>query len=91
MNKYPYIVPEEAPLIFWDSKSAMCIAKNGKDTKQTRHISRREFVLRNGEKCIIHKIDCFEGGLQLAEIATKNVSEHDLNTRMKYVMVRIEN
>ena len=36
-----YIVLEEAPMILLDSKSAMCIAKNAKDTKQTRHISRR--------------------------------------------------
>ena len=40
LNKDPDIVPEEAPLIVLDSKSAMCMAKNGKDTKHTRHISR---------------------------------------------------
>ena len=33
LNKDPYIVPEEFPLIVLDSKSAMCMAKNGKDTK----------------------------------------------------------
>ena len=38
LNKYPDIVPEEAPLIVLDGKSAMCMAKNGKDTKHTRHI-----------------------------------------------------
>ena len=32
-----------------------------------------------------------EGGLQLAEIGTKNVSEPDLTPRMKYIMVRLEN
>ena len=47
--------------------------------------------LRNGEKCKTHKIDCCERGLQLEDIATKNVSENDLNTRMKYTMARIEN
>ena len=33
----------------------------------------------------------FEGGLQLADIGTKNVSEPDLTPIMKHIMVRIEN
>ena len=41
LNKDPYIVQEEAPLINLDCKSAVCMAKNGKDTKYTRYISRR--------------------------------------------------
>ena len=32
-----------------------------------------------------------EGGMQLADIATNNVGEHDLNPRMKYIMVRLDN
>ena len=32
LNKDPAIVPEEAPLIVLDSKSAMCMDNNGKDT-----------------------------------------------------------
>ena len=39
----------------------------------------------------MHKIDWCEGGLQLADIDTKNVSEPDLTPRMKYIMVRLEN
>ena len=35
------MVPKEALLIVLDSKYAMCMAKNGKDTKHTRHITRR--------------------------------------------------
>ena len=31
-------VPEEAPLIVLYSKSDICMAKNGKDTKHKRHI-----------------------------------------------------
>ena len=50
LNKDPDIVPEEAPLIIWDFKSANCMAKNGKDTKHTRHIARRMHFVRNGEK-----------------------------------------
>ena len=49
LNKDPYKVPEEDPLIVLDSKSSMCIANNGKDTKHTRHISRRIYFVRNGE------------------------------------------
>ena len=37
------------------------------------------------------KIDWCEGGQQLAYIATKNVGDHDLTLRMKYIMVRLEN
>ena len=65
--------------------------KNGRDTKHTRHIERRMHLVRNGEKCKIHKIDWCEGGLKLADIGTKNLSEPDLTTRMKYIMVRLEN
>ena len=90
LKKDPDIVPEEDPLIFLDSKSAMCMAKNGKDDKHTRHIARIIHFLRNGEKCKMHKIDWCEGGLQLADIGTRNVSETDLTPRIKYIMVRLE-
>ena len=39
----------------------------------------------------MQKIDWCEGGLQLADIGTKNVSEPDLTPRLKYIMVRLEN
>ena len=48
LNKDPDIVLEEAPLVVLDSKSDMCMAKNGKDTKHTRHISSRMYFVRNG-------------------------------------------
>ena len=69
----------------------MCMAKNGKDIKHTRHIARRMHFVRNGETCKMHRIDWFEEGLQLEEIGTNNVSEPDLTPRMKYIMVRLEN
>ena len=78
-------------MIVLDSKSAMCMANNGKDTKHIKHIARIIHFVRNGEKWNMHKIDFCEGGLQLADIGTKNVSEPDLTPRMKYIMVRIEN
>ena len=56
-KKDPYIVPQEDHLIVLDSKSAMCMAKNGKYTKHTRHISRKMIFVRNGKKCKIHRID----------------------------------
>ena len=91
MNKDTDIVTEEAPLIVLYSKYTMCMAKNGKDTKHTRHIARRMHFVRNGEKFKMNKIDWCEGGLQLADIGTKNESEPELTPRMKYIMVRIEN
>ena len=74
LNKNSDIIPEEAPLIVLCSISSMCMAKNGKYTKHTRHISRGMHFVRNGEKCKMHKIDWCVGGLQLAYIGTKNVS-----------------
>ena len=53
--------------------------------------ARRVHFVRNSEKCKTHKIDGCEGGLQLSDIATKNAGENDLNTRMKYIMVGLEN
>ena len=39
----------------------------------------------------MHKIGWCEGGLQLTDIATKNIGEHDLTTRMKYDVGRLDN
>ena len=38
----------------------------------------------------MHKIDWCERGLQLADIATNNVSESDITPIMKYIMVRLD-
>ena len=72
LNKDPDKVPKEAHLIFLDIKYDMCMAKNGKDTKHTRHIARRMYFVRNGDKCNMHKIEWYEGGLQLADILHTN-------------------
>ena len=50
MNKDTDIVPEEAPIIILDSKSTVCMAKNGKDTKHTRHIYSIVNFVSNGEE-----------------------------------------
>ena len=89
LNEDPDMVPKEATLIVLASKSEMLMAKNGKDNKHTRHIARIMNFVRNGEKCKMNKIDWCEGGLQLADISTNNVSEPDLTPRMKYIMVRL--
>ena len=67
------------------------MVKNGKDTKHTRHIARKMHFVRDGEKSNMHKIVWCEGGLQLEDIGTKNVSEPDLTPGMKYIMVRLDN
>ena len=91
LNKDPDIVPKEAPLIVLDSKSAICMANNGKDKKHTIHIARIMHLVRNRENCKMQKNDWCEGDMQLADIATKNVGEYDLTPRMKYILVRLEN
>ena len=50
LNKDQVMFPEEAPLIIFDSKYTVCMAKNGKDTNNTRHIARRVNLVKNGEK-----------------------------------------
>ena len=90
-NKDPDIIPEEAPLIILDSKSAVCIAKNGKYAKHTMQISRIVQLVINGNKCKMHNIDWCEVGLKLSNIATKNVGEKNLYIIMKYIMVRLDN
>ena len=40
LNEDPDMVPKKSPLIVLDSKSDMCMAKNGRDTKHTRRIAR---------------------------------------------------
>ena len=49
LNKYPDIVPEEAPIIILDRRYYFCMDKNGKDTKHTRNIDRIVHLVRNGE------------------------------------------
>ena len=91
LNKDPDIVPDENPIIILDSKSSVCMVNNGKDTNCTSCISRIVHFVRNGDKCIIHKIDWCEGCLQLVYIATNNVGDNYLNPGMKYIMVRLDN
>ena len=56
------------------SKSAICMSNDSKDTNHTSHIYIRIHFVRNGEKCKMHNIDLCEVGMQLSDIATKNVS-----------------
>ena len=63
LNKYTDIFPEKYLLIIFDSNYAVCMAKNGKGAKYTRHISRIVKFVKNGKKCKMDKIDWCEGGL----------------------------
>ena len=54
-------------------KSAVYMAKNVKDAKQARHISKIMHFIRNGEECNMQNIVCCEGVMQLGDIETKNV------------------
>ena len=57
LNKDPDIVPEGDPIVILESKSDVCMTNNEKETKHTRHISRRVYFVRNGENCKMHNID----------------------------------
>ena len=85
------IVQEEPPIIILDINYDVCMADNGNDTNHTRHVYRRVNFVINVDKCKINKIYWCEEGLQLADIASYNVWENYLNTRMKYIMVRLDN
>ena len=91
MNKNPDLVPEEDPLIILDSKSAVCTTNNDKDTKHTRHISKRVHFVSNDKICKMHKIEWCEVVLQLVGIAIKTFGGNALNLIMKYVMVGLDN
>ena len=83
------MVTQETPLIILDSKYAIFVAQNGKDTRNTRKINRRVHLVGNDENSKIHNIDWCEGGIQLADIIIKNVGENYFNHRMKYIMLRL--
>ena len=65
LDKYPDKVPEEDTRVILDSKYAVFMSNNDKYTNNTRHISRRVYILRNGKKFKIQKIVWCEEGLQL--------------------------
>ena len=69
------MIPEQAPIIILDRKSSVCMTKNDKDTKHTRHIYRRMQLVRNGGEWNVYKTVWCGGGLQLEAIGTKNVRE----------------
>ena len=91
LNKDIDIDTKAAPLIILVNKSAVCLAKNGKDTKHTKYIATRVHLVRNDETCKMYKILWCEWGLKLVDIVTKNVAENDLNARIEYIMVRLGN
>ena len=49
LNKDPDVVTKQSAFIILDSKLDTFVDNNGKDTKHTRHISRRMHFVRNSE------------------------------------------
>ena len=90
-KKDPDVFPDQAPLIIFDNKSDLCMAKDGKDTKHNRHIAIITQLIRNGEYLNLHNTVWYGGGLKLTYIGTNNVREDQLNTRLGYNMVIIYN
>ena len=71
LNQVNKVSTMQHVLIILDSKSSVCMSKDGNYTNHTRHISIRAHFLINGEKCKMCRIDWCEGGLKLADIATR--------------------
>ena len=90
LDKDPNIFTDKAPITILHRKSVICMAKNGKHKNHTSYIARRVYFVINGEKWKMHRIEWCEGGLQLSDIAAKNIGKNDLNQRMKYIVVSLE-
>ena len=73
MNKDPDMFIEQAHLFILDRKSHLFMARDFEDTKHTRHISRRIQFVTNNEEWSLQKTVWCEGGLQLADIGTRDV------------------
>ena len=67
------------------------MAKNGKDTKHTRHISRQMNLVRNVEEENVDKKVWCKVGLQLEDTGTNNVRKNGLIPGLGYDMVRLDN
>ena len=82
--------PSDPPPLVLDSRAGVDMSKNGKDSKQTRHIARRMHFVRNGEAEGYHRTTWIEGDMQLADIGTKNVRPDELQPRLSYLMVKVD-
>ena len=91
LKKHPDVVPKQEPIIILDIKSDVCMSKNGRDTKHTRHISRIMHIVRNDKERNIHKTVWCEGSLKITYIGTNNVRGYELNSQLGCSMVRLEN
>ena len=48
-------------------------------------------LVRDSEKCNLHRKVWYEGGFQLSYIGTRNVRKDELNPRLWYAMLRLDN
>ena len=91
LKNYPYVIPEQAPLVILDSKPDLCMAKNSIDTKHTRKFSGRMHFVGNGEDWDFHKTVLCERGLHMAYIETNIVREDQLNPKLGHAMLILDN
>jgi len=92
LNELDRVNPDDNPspiAILLDSKSAIAMGKSFKDTKHTRHIARRFHYVREGEQQGRFKIQYIDNSLQFSDIGTKNTTIDDLESRMKFLMVKV--
>ena len=84
------MVSEQALIIIFYGREAVCMENNGKDIKHTRHVSKIMQLVRNSQELNLHKTVWCEVGLQLADIGTNNVREDELNPILRYAMLILE-
>ena len=89
-GKDQHEAPEDPPLVILDRKSEVDMAKNGKDTKQTRHIARRMHFVWQGEAMGLHTLRWVEAKLQLVDIGTKNIRPDEIRPQLEYLMVVVD-
>ena len=67
------------------------MAKKINDTKHTRHITKIMHFVRNGDECNLNKKVWCERCLQLEHFLTNNDREYELDPRLGYAMLIIDN
>ena len=84
------MVPEEAPLVVFDGKSAMRMANNGKDTKHTRHITRRIHLVRNGEGRIVQILEEVQEhilfSIKVGQLTIAHIFQYQLHNKVQKVI-----
>ena len=77
--------------ILLDSQSAQAMGSSFRDSKHTRHITRRWHYVREGSRDGKHVLVWIDGDLELADIGTKNLDSTGLQPRLRFMMVTVPN